>query len=298
MTPKIAAIGSIAYQFIKSGGEWRIWGSTSRGCFIGNPTGQILFLTDESYRGPLTINLVEYDQSFQSISSGSPILIDPGRISIPFAGLDLTIDDRAICFTPIPDKFIAIPTQARIRSKNMISKILLNKTHNEKDSLLNWFDFQSPPARSSDRIFYPDNLHQKVLSRICQAISNGQPDQLAAELGHLVGYGRGLTPSGDDFILGVLLVLNRCHFPEWERAVIGNLNNRIILSARKKTTSISACLIECAAAGQADERLILALDYLVSVHDDETAAIEGIKNWGSSSGEDALAGMVTSLDAI
>jgi hypothetical protein len=58
-----------------------------------------------------------------------------------------------------------------------------------------------------------------------------------------------------------------------------------------KTTTVSANLIDCAARGQADERLIRALD---GIETGELSALEcahALGSWGNTSGLDALIGM-------
>ena len=61
--------------------------------------------------------------------------------------------------------------------------------------------------------------------------------------------------------------------------------------ARIQTTHLSANLIECAIQGQADQRLMNALDGLMTT-ENALAWIDGLLTWGNSSGMDALAGMI------
>jgi hypothetical protein len=111
----------------------------------------------------------------------------------------------------------------------------------------------------------------------------------------LLGLGVGLTPSGDDFILGMLLVLNRWKdlFPK--PAELELFNRQAVAAAYQKTTTLSANLIECASLGLGDERLIDALDWLVSESEDDTIPVDNLLSWGSSSGVDAFVGYVIAL---
>jgi hypothetical protein len=118
---------------------------------------------------------------------------------------------------------------------------------------------------------------------------------IVAALRAFLGLGAGLTPSGDDLITGFLLTANR-----WgERLVptfdLAALNQEILAPARKATNSLSASLIQCAAQGQADERLILALDGIIAGAPDASACVTALAGWGSSSGFDALVGMAVFL---
>jgi hypothetical protein len=67
------------------------------------------------------------------------------------------------------------------------------------------------------------------------------------------------------------------------------------LSAEYYWSTLSANLIECATLGLADERLIEALDWLVSGRDQEATHIDELLNWGSSSGMDVFVGYVVAL---
>ncbi len=54
---KAAAIGERAARILAGGGSARVIGLTSRGIFLVNGGGEIVFLSFEEWHGPLTINL-------------------------------------------------------------------------------------------------------------------------------------------------------------------------------------------------------------------------------------------------
>ncbi|MBM3146084.1 MAG: DUF2877 domain-containing protein, partial [Chloroflexi bacterium] len=90
----------------------------------------------------------------------------------------------------------------------------------------------------------------------------------------------------------VILNFNEQVLLNFNEQVLLNFNEQVIQAAYAKTTTLSANLIECAAQGLADERLIAALDYLMAGLGDEREMIHGLLDWGSSSGVDALVGML------
>lgn len=129
------------------------------------------------------------------------------------------------------------------------------------------------------------------LDFLAKALHSGSPQAAVGVLKGFLGRGPGLTPQGDDFILGLLLALNRwqkCFPPEVK---IMAINQEIVRAARRQTTALSASLIACAADAQADERLVRALDGLVTgvPEADECAAL--FQDWGSTSGWAAFQGM-------
>jgi hypothetical protein len=104
---------------------------------------------------------------------------------------------------------------------------------------------------------------------------------------HLAGLGIGLTPAGDDFLMGAMHAVWILHPPEVALA----LAREIAEAAAPLTTSLSAALLRSAAKGEAGIGWHEFLDALIS---DETlriqAALDKLLAVGESSGADALAG--------
>jgi hypothetical protein len=73
------------------------------------------------------------------------------------------------------------------------------------------------------------------------------------------------------------------------------LNRSVVHKAYSPTTTLSANLIECATLGQADERLISALDSLLSGQPGTDICAANLLAWGNSSGCDALLGMALAV---
>jgi hypothetical protein len=105
---------------------------------------------------------------------------------------------------------------------------------------------------------------------------------LEPEAEMLIGLGPGLTPSGDDYLGGVLLALNQLQRASQARALWRWLEPRLA-----RTSDISGAHLRAAAAGEAHEALhaVLAGDL----------ALEKLDGVGHTSGWDALAGVVAVL---
>ena len=132
--------------------------------------------------------------------------------------------------------------------------------------------------------------HAALLERLIMlhsALQAGNCQATIAGLTSLLGQGRGLTPSGDDVVIGLLLMLNRWHTDrDWTE-----VNRTVIAAAYQRTTTISANLIDCAADGQGDERLITVADGIAAGLVPIDECVNCVLSWGSSSGVAALAGM-------
>jgi Protein of unknown function (DUF2877) len=113
-----------------------------------------------------------------------------------------------------------------------------------------------------------------------------------APVADLVGLGSGLTPSGDDLLVGALALLDALDEMEAHAALA-----RVIAALPCGSTSaLSACLLRTAAAGHVGEHLHGAVSAVVSGAADQ--AIAAIRKIGHSSGWDMMAGMLTVLAAV
>jgi hypothetical protein len=103
----------------------------------------------------------------------------------------------------------------------------------------------------------------------------------------LIGCGEGLTPAGDDCLVGALAVL--WHYgPGWSRR-IGRLRETLAALADDGTTTIAAEFIHYALAGQFAEPLLHAL---------ATGEAAPLLACGATSGADTLFGASVALDAL
>jgi hypothetical protein len=108
----------------------------------------------------------------------------------------------------------------------------------------------------------------------------------------LIGLGAGLTPSGDDFLVGALGLLDALA----ERKVHAALARAIADVSPASTSALSHCFLRAAAAGHCGEHLHCAVASVISGKPD--AAIAAVRNIGHSSGWDMLAGIVTTLRIV
>ena len=105
----------------------------------------------------------------------------------------------------------------------------------------------------------------------------------------LIGLGPGLTPSGDDFFVGSLALLDAFG----DRNTHAALGRTIIDAPPGLTTPLSACFLKAASAGHISEALHRAVSSVIT--GDADAAIAALGNVGHSSGWDTLAGIASAL---
>ena len=105
----------------------------------------------------------------------------------------------------------------------------------------------------------------------------------------LIGLGPGLTPSGDDFLVGALALLDALGERDAHTALASAMTNHL----RALTTPLSACFLKVAAAGHVGEALHRAVSSVVT--GDVDAAVLAAEKIGHSSGWDMMAGAITTL---
>ena len=103
----------------------------------------------------------------------------------------------------------------------------------------------------------------------------------------LIGLGPGLTPSGDDYLGGVLIALHYFGRKPQAQGLWRWLEPRLV-----RTSAISGAHLAAAAAGEGHEALHRCLDALCTRAPDWIAVLAALDGVGHCSGWDSLAGVV------
>jgi hypothetical protein len=125
-----------------------------------------------------------------------------------------------------------------------------------------------------------------------RAVADGDRAGVLDATDELIGLGDGLTPSGDDFLVGLTAAL---------RATGHELAGPIATHAAERasgTTDIARVALEHASRGEYAERIHEVIGALA--RSDETTLriqIERALSWGASSGADSLLGVLVALEA-
>lgn len=103
----------------------------------------------------------------------------------------------------------------------------------------------------------------------------------------LIGLGPGLTPSGDDYLGGVLIALHQLGREAQARGLWRWLERRL-----GRTNAISGAHLAAAAAGEGHEALHACLQALFNAGADWSSVLSPLDSVGHCSGWDSLAGLV------
>ena len=192
LSPAITTLGIRASQLLSQSCSASIWGNTSQGLFLHLPPGAIIFLSYDNHHGPLTANLAGDLTSLQRVNSSEEVRIDGERLTFSGMGITLGWRDAAVWdIPPLPQVPLHIG-EAQERYQQVYRLVTARRPTSTNLSL---------------------RAKQPVLSETKE--SNLVPDDLLQNLLPLLGQGEGLTPAGDDVILGCLLALSRwgSHYP-------------------------------------------------------------------------------------
>jgi hypothetical protein len=263
-TLSISSIGAIARQALAQAQAATVWGVTSRGIFLHLSSDWVIFLSFEPFRGPLTLNSFLHPHLFQSLKPGLTVNLASNTLQFDNLGIEVDLAG-AVLWSP-PARADASPVSLagrRDRLESVFKKVLAERGDTISDAFLS--DFTTAPGK---------DIH----------ITN-------AAIENSLGLGPGLTPACDDLALGYLLAINRWGDLLCPDLDLAEINRTLRQAAYRKTCTLSANLIECATLAQADERLVLALDGILTGAPDPAACVAHLLSWGHTSGAHALAGM-------
>jgi len=116
----------------------------------------------------------------------------------------------------------------------------------------------------------------------------------APAIAGLLGLGPGLTPCGDDLLVGVLVAL-----AAWRRdAAVRALGGLLAPQLAHATSEISAAHLRAAIEGEAVEPIHRCIGALTEEGGDPQACLDALARYGHTSGWDALAGVLLVATAL
>ena len=132
-----------------------------------------------------------------------------------------------------------------------------------------------------------------ALSQWLDEMVSGRGTPGPAPVADLLGAGGGLTPSGDDCIVGILVALHALG----EFGAAASVARFVARHAPHRTTRLSAAHLAAACAGEAIEPVHGAIEAIATVASPEPA-LDSLERFGHGSGFDALAGVLLAAGAI
>jgi hypothetical protein len=242
-------------------------------CNLINEHRDVLsIVTPQFGNGPFNLVIEDAVLFFDNLNLQSPVSNSPNHIILG----DLTISiDNAKLWSPRPD-------WERLHTKrNDITKLLL--TNSQQCGL------DTPFAKTAQGYSTTDSLQSPISNSLISALANADLSASLAAAQQLAGLGIGLTPAGDDIILGAVLAAWIIHPFE----IVSTLAKEIANTAAPLTTSLSAAWLKSAGNGEAG---ILWHEFFDSLMNADAARIQAamdkILAVGATSGADTLVGFI------
>ncbi len=274
-------IGIFADECLKKNHYGEVMGVTSKGIFLKLTDQSIIFITNSGFGNPLTVNLSPLS-TIPSADPGELISLANGEIRFTKSSTLIhackashwSSKKSAQHINTPPDPIPARNFLITIRSMLEQSTILL-------DEVLACFE-PFPEHKS------PDPEIQIALRALIET-PIASSEALIFPFQFFAGRGRGLTPSGDDLLLGWIYALGR--WVNDESTVLSKLHQVCLQTLENRTTAISLSLIKAATRGEIDERLLYAFEMMIGIRAVDIALVRNVLEWGSSSGIEVCAGM-------
>lgn len=285
------SVGNRAAEKLPLTEKSSVTGITSQGIFL-LADEDVFFLSFGSYRGPLTITLGQVVEKFEMLQIGSAVICQSDKLFFPEIKMSILWDASKVWHPPLAAMSVAPPEQRLLSLQRLASGILRNKQGEQ-----GFAPFLDILVNGKETEYLTEELRfaWQYIPTVQRALTEKNVADIVSCLLPFMGLGRGLTPSGDDLIAGVLLALNRYPTQVCPGLPRQDLNRILIQNARKQTTRLSANIIEQAANGLADERLLKALDGIMTGENAVETSIHEICHLGHSSGVDTLTGITLAL---
>jgi len=272
-----------------------------KSCNLVNSNGQLVSLvTSELGPGPFSVVLFQ-DEALKGRGGVSDWVrddlearIQDGKILLGTVVFDVNTAD---VWDPKPDwAKIHAHRDWLMTNQSRLLKLLLEEV--SRDSLIQIIgdllpgkNQAFPSSQSSGDLHH--EFHNAVIEParwVLEGIAYKQPSLLERGLFNLLGLGGGLTPAGDDFILGVIFAL---------RILFGSSQAKQTMLpvrqlAEKRTNRLSSAYLRAAVEGEASFPWHVFFEAILS---EDTAALfsatRSLINQGQTSGSDSLIGLIS-----
>ena len=247
--------------------------------------------------GPLPHGLSisrELDYRSLGLRSGQLVILERHRIRIPGSNIEIDLSGA----TPWSPRLPVISqgvAQARWRDRaadmRRLAATAVRARPGAGDGIGALIDLDHGPSIGAvARIAGPR------LECLAQAVRTGDPAAAGVAAESLVGLGPGLTPSGDDALVGMAAAVTAMAGPE---ALDASFLGSVAESAPTRTTMVSATFLRHASAGQFSASVHQLMGVLIGPDaSDARTTIERCVAYGATSGADMLVGALLGLDAL
>ena len=283
----VAVIGCAARAVLDAHAEGRVLAVFRRSFYAAFDDEVVCIGTPQLGFGPLNMLCARRDDlawADAGIEAGAAVacldsaLDVGGRIRFDFRAADVWRPPGTLAWIPatVAVGLDLMARNARLRKPGGLGALLARLAHDSESAMCECDDALLQAARPA-----VDALCDWLAATLAGAAVPPPP------VSALIGLGPGLTPSGDDWLGGVMIALHHFGRPDVAR----RLADAVLPIAARNTSVISAAYLRCAARGEGSRVLFDALDCLAAADGAAMdARLDAIDAVGHTSGWDCLAG--------
>jgi hypothetical protein len=259
----------------------RVLSAFGRACIVEYAQDELLaIVVPELGNGPLNAVIGCHPEWWRHLQPGTPVYVQDDVVQL--GGWKVALDG-AETWEPCPDWDRLRASRGAVlgRLGRLMDRV---DKHFAWDSLLDLFRDRGRSGVSDAGMVY---TRARNAAEAMWEGWRGDEAQLRAGAVQLAGLGSGLTPAGDDFVLGTMLCAWLAH-PNPARH-----NEAVARVCAPKTTMLSRAFLQAAAVGEFGAPWHRLLEALTGGSDERVeAATQEVLASGHSSGADALAGFL------
>ena len=291
--PAVAHVGRRARGVLQAG-HGSVVAAFESSLYIESAAGIACLVPPNAYRGPLNVVVPEFRSGTPELqgaawrTDGTTLVVEglgsfpisPSRVWTP-ASL------RPLLPVALPQGLASV--RAALAARAPRGEVL---TH----VLVSGLERSSPPSGASTAPgAFEAHFARAVpaLSRWLEEMLSGRGASDSTPITDLLGAGSGLTPSGDDCVVGILVALHALG----KRSVAASVASVVARHAPHRTTRLSAAHLDAACAGEAVEPVHRAIEAIATGIPAERS-LDSLAGYGHASGFDALAGVVLAAGAV
>jgi len=276
-----------AAEWLSSNNSAHVFSSFERACNLIDEQGRFIAIVHNTIgNGPFTIVLEELPLSLeQMLSVGAPVVVGKNSLTVNTTTIDFS---EATLWSARLDW--DYPKEHPHHFRKNIRDLYLTVQNNASDGSVSII-----LCSTKENMGYVCTKVAESAQQLYRGIVSGNIQEIYVGAANMAGLGVGLTPAGDDFLIGVMYALwaifDQKDAARWSRTIAD--------AASSRTTMLSGAMLQQSANGHASENWHALVDVLCKENvTDVTRACMDILSLGHTSGADALTGFLLSIDCL
>lgn len=286
-------MGAFAHVGLAPGRSGKVLATFSKAIYLLTDDSELFWITSND--SPLHRRALQISTRLPEVQAGSPFHVQDHHLTIA-SDFAYDLNSAALWNAPSIDQQHIDISHIPARIQSLFASLDLSQAKgfgNFIPDILRLANYESvhPQTKTSDLMLAFARPHIMDMANACL---ENQPVQILQTADALIGLGAGLTPSGDDFIGGLLFCIANLQdvYPEL------NLINPLLLEHyRSRTHQISFTLLKDLANGHAIAPLHHIINGLLGGASLENIrlSVSQLTQVGHSTGWDLLTGLLTGL---